>query len=62
MAESKVQPCNHTILRPQVLVPPEDAEMIRKVHRILKAGKNVEIRRDPLGKPKVLRVSREIEQ
>ena len=48
--------------RQQVLVPVEDADMIQKVHRILKAGKNVEIKKDARGKPKVLKVSKEIEQ
>ena len=39
-----------------------DAEMIKKVHRILGTGKNVEIRRDANGNPKVFKVSREIEK
>ena len=45
----------------QVIVPAEDADMIRKVHRILKAGKNVEIKQDTQGNTKVFKVSREIE-
>ena len=48
--------------KPQVLVPVEDAEMIRKVHQILKLGKNVEIKLDTGGNAKVFKVSREIEQ
>ena len=48
--------------RQQILVPVEDADMIRKVHRILKAGKNAEIKKDTRGKPKVFKVSKEIEQ
>ena len=44
----------------QVMVSMEDATMIRKVHKILDAGKNVEIRNDKDGKPKVLKVSKEI--
>ena len=48
--------------KPQVLVPVEDAEIIRKIHRILKTGKNVEIKLDPGGNAKVFKVSREIEQ
>ena len=62
MTESSVQPCNRSIPRSRVMVLSEDAEMIRKVHRILAAGKNVEIKRDTRGKPKILRVSKEIEQ
>ena len=45
-----------------VLVSPSDAEMLKKVYRILSTGKNVEIRRDVDGKPKVFKVSREIEK
>ena len=44
----------------KVMVSVEDATMIRKVHKILAAGKNVEIRNDKDGKPKVLKVSKEI--
>lgn len=51
------QPC-----RPPVSVSAEDADLIRKVHRILRAGKNVEIKQDAKGTPKVFKVSREIEQ
>ena len=47
--------------RERAVVPAEDAEMIRKVYRILKSGRNVEIRQDARGKPKVFRVSKEIE-
>ena len=52
----------HQKNRQQVLVPAEDADMIRKVHRILKDGKNAEIKQDTRGKPKVFKVSKEIEQ
>lgn len=45
-----------------VLVSPSEAEMLKKVYRILGSGKNVEIRRDADGKPKVFKVSREIEK
>ena len=45
-----------------VLVSPSEAEMLKKVYRILSTGKNVEIRRDVDGKPKVFKVSREIEK
>ena len=45
-----------------VLVSPSEAEMLKKVFRILNTGKNVEIRRDVDGKPKVFKVSREIEK
>ncbi|MBQ6481051.1 MAG: hypothetical protein IJI45_08040 [Anaerolineaceae bacterium] len=46
----------------RVMVPVADAEMIRKVHRILKSGKNVEIRVDAKGNTKVFKVSKEIVQ
>jgi len=62
MTEHVVPPCERTIPMNQVLVSTKDAELIRKVHRILTAGKNVEIKQDTEGKPKILRVSREIEQ
>ena len=45
-----------------VLVSPSEAEILKKVYRILSTGKNVEIRRDVDGKPKVFKVSREIEK
>ena len=48
--------------RPPVSVSAEDADLIRKVRRILRAGKNVEIKQDAKGIPKVFKVSREIEQ
>ena len=41
-------------------VTDEDIKMIKKVHRILDAGKNVEIKKDPNGKPKILKVSKEL--
>lgn len=45
-----------------VLVPEADAALIKKVHKILNSGKNVnvEIRRDNSGNPKVFKVSKEI--
>jgi hypothetical protein len=46
----------------RVMVPAADADMIRKVHRILKSGKNVEIRVDAKGNAKVFKVSKEIVQ
>lgn len=48
--------------RPPVSVSAEDADLIRKVRRILRTGKNVEIKQDAKGIPKVFKVSREIEQ
>ena len=60
MANRKIQDPDSRISEPQVSVPRKDAEMIRKIHRILRAGKNVEIKLDSLGTPKVFRVSREI--
>ena len=48
--------------KPNVLVSSSEAEMLKKVFRILNTGKNVEIRRDAEGKPKIFKVSREIEK
>ena len=45
-----------------VLVSQSEAEILKKVYQILSTGKNVEIRRDVDGKPKVFKVSREIEK
>ena len=58
---------NSTVTRPAeekktVMVSPSEAEILKKVYRILNTGKNVEIRRDVDGKPKVFKVSREIEK
>ena len=58
---------NYTVKRPaedkpNVLVSSSEAEMLKKVFRILNTGKNVEIRRDADGKPKIFKVSREIEK
>jgi hypothetical protein len=58
---------NYTVKRPvedkpNVLVSSSEAEMLKKVYRILNTGKNVEIRRDAEGKPKIFKVSREIEK
>lgn len=44
----------------KVPVSQEDARMIQKVHTILDAGKNVEIKKDKSGKTKVFKVSKEI--
>ncbi len=49
-------------VRPSVLVAAEDAELIKKIRRVLKTGSNAEVKKDKNGKPKVFRVSREIEQ
>ena len=48
--------------KPTVPVAVEDAEMLKKIRRILRMGKNVEIRQDALGNTKVFKVSREIEK
>ena len=48
--------------KPNVLVSSSEAEMLKKVYRILNTGKNVEIRRDAEGKPKIFKASREIEK
>lgn len=44
-----------------VFVSKDDAEMIQKVRKILHTGKNVEIKQDARGNPKIFKVSREIE-
>lgn len=59
MTETGVQKTGDQL---RVMVPAADAEMIRKVHRILKSGKNVEIRVDAKGNTKVFKVSKEIVQ
>ena len=59
MTENSVQKTGDQL---RVMVSIADAEMIRKVHRILKSGKNVEIRLDTKGNAKVLKVSKEIVQ
>ncbi len=59
MTENSVQKTGDQL---RVMVPVADAEMIRKVHRILKSGKNVEIRVDAKGNTKVFKVSKEIVQ
>lgn len=41
-------------------VSEDDIKLIKKVHKILDDGKNVEIKKDPNGKPKVLKVSKEL--
>ena len=48
--------------KPNVLVSSSEAEMLKKVFRILNTGKNVEIRQDSNGNPKIFKVSREIEK
>ena len=58
---------NENLLRgeavlPSVRVATEDAELIRKIRRVLRTGNNVEIRRDKNGNTKVFKVSREIEK
>ena len=62
MTERRTQSSYYLRSPQQVMVPAEDADMIRKVHRILRAGKNVEIKQDTNGNPKVFKVSKEIEQ
>ncbi len=47
---------------PFVRVAAEDAELLRKIRRVLRTGNNVEIRRDKDGNTKVFKVSREIEK
>lgn len=59
MTENSVQKTGDQL---RVMVPIADAEMIKKVHRILKSGKNVEIRLDTKGNAKVFKVSKEIVQ
>ena len=62
MNEFKDQSQNGGMTDSWVPVLRKDVEIIRKVHRILKAGKNAEIKLDTGGKPKVIMVSREIEK
>ena len=50
------------VTRPPVQVSAEDAELIRKVRRILRTGKNVEIKQDASGNAKVYKISKEIER
>ena len=45
-----------------VRVTAEDAELIRRIRRVLKTGNNAEIRQDKQGNTKVFRVTREIEK
>ena len=49
-------------VKPPVLVAAEDAELVKKIKRILKSGKNAEVRQDKSGMTKVFKVSREIEK
>ena len=46
--------------KPEAAVSEEDIKLIKKVHQILKSGDNVEIKNGPDGKPKLLKVSREL--
>lgn len=65
MREKSMNDSNMTRVTEEKQIVPvssADAEMIKKVHRILGTGKNVEIRRDANGQPKVFKVSREIEK
>lgn len=48
--------------QPTVPVSPEDAEMIKKIRKVLRTGKNAEVKQDSQGNTKVFKVSREIEQ
>ena len=48
--------------KPPVQVAAEDAELIKKIRRVLKNGNNVEIRQDKNGNTKVFRVLREIQK
>ncbi len=55
-------PLQGETVKPPVLVAAEDAELIKKIRRVLKTGNNVEIRQDKNGNTKVFKVSREIEK
>ena len=48
--------------KPPVRVAADEAELIRKIRRVLRTGNNAEIRQDKNGNTKVFRVSREIEK
>ena len=61
MIQYKTAIQNSCMLREQVTVLREDADMIRKVHRILRKGKNVEIKQEADGKLKVFKVTKELE-
>jgi len=61
MIQYKTAIQNSCMLREQVMVLREDADMIRKVHRILRKGKNVEIKQEADGKLKVFKVTKELE-
>lgn len=49
-------------VKPPVPVAAEDADLIKKIRRVLRTGNNVEIRQDRNGNTKVFKVSREIEK
>ena len=50
-----------TVAQGFVAVPPEEARLAKQVLRILRTGKNAEVRRDAKGKPQVFRITREID-
>ncbi len=52
-AQNSPQPLNVTPLTP------EDVAMVHKVHKILKTGRDVVIRQDSKGKPKIYRLTQE---
>ena len=57
----KAPPQSETV-KPPVPVPAEDADLIKKIRRVLRTGNNVEIMQDRNGTTKVFKVSREIEK
>ena len=59
--EIKAPPQNEAT-KPKALVAAEDAELVKKIHRVLRTGKNAEVRQDKNGSVKVFKVSREIEK
>ena len=44
-----------------VVVSSEEAKLAKKVLRILRTGKNAEVRRDARGNPQVFKITREID-
>ena len=57
----KVPSSTVTVAQGFVAVPPEEARLAKQVLRILRTGKNAEVRRDAKGKPQVFKITREID-
>ena len=60
-AESRLQAAKLTeSIREFVYIPLEDALMVMRIYHILRSGKNIEIKLDSQGRPKLLQVNKEI--